>query len=128
MLVQTLEGIIMENMIEKNDRIAIRTNKLLKEKATAVFAKNQVDLSTAINMFLKRAVEEDRIPLDFRTPEQLEAEYQWLEKRLLAAEERRKNETAVYYTLDEVENMLDTRAHHAQVVEPTAEYKADDKD
>ncbi|MEG1487595.1 type II toxin-antitoxin system RelB/DinJ family antitoxin [Lactococcus sp.] len=68
----------MGNMIEKNDRIAIRTNKLLKEKATAVFAKNQVDLSTAINMFLNRAVEEDRIPLDLRTPEQLEAEYQWL--------------------------------------------------
>lgn len=118
----------MENMIEKNDRIAIRTNKLLKEKAIAVFAKNQVDLSTAINMFLNRAVEEDRIPLDFRTPKQLEAEYQWLEKRLLAAEERRKNETAVYYTLDDVENMLDTRAQHAQVAEPTAEYKADDKD
>ena len=34
----------MPSMTEKNDRIAFRTNQALKEKATAILAKNQLDL------------------------------------------------------------------------------------
>ncbi len=117
----------MMTMTEKNDRIAFRTNKTLKEKATAILAKNQLDLSTALNMFLGKVVEEGTLPLDFRTDEMKAAELAFIEKHLDAAEERRKNGTAVYYSLDEVENMLDKRANGYQVAEPSAEYKADGK-
>lgn len=117
----------MMTMTEKNDRVAFRTNKELKEKATAILAKNQLDLSTALNMFLGKIVNDGTLPLDFRTDEMKAAELAYIEKHLEAAEERRKSGTAVYYSLDEVEDMLDMRASRFQVAEPGAEYKVDGK-
>ncbi|MDR0299711.1 MAG: type II toxin-antitoxin system RelB/DinJ family antitoxin [Streptococcaceae bacterium] len=116
----------MINMTEKNDRIAFRTNKDLKERATVILAKNQLDLSTALNMFLGKIVNDETVPLDFRTDEQKAAELAFIEKHLDAAIERRKNGTAVYYTLEELEQHLNDDLY--KVAEPQAEYQVDDKD
>ncbi|MDR2975980.1 MAG: type II toxin-antitoxin system RelB/DinJ family antitoxin [Streptococcaceae bacterium] len=89
--------------LERNDRIAFRTNKELKEKATAILAKNQLDLSTALNMFLGKIVNDETLPLDFRTDKQKEAELEMIEKRLDAAMAYRKNGGA-YLSLEEARN------------------------
>lgn len=114
---------MINNLTEKNDRIAFRTNKELKEKAIAILSKNQLDLSTALNMFLGKVVEEGTLPLDFRTDEMKAAELAFIEKHLEAAIERRKNGTATYYTLDEFEKRLNDEMY--KVAETPAEYDKD---
>ena len=42
--------------------ITIRTNKATKKEAKEIFAEMGLDISTAINMFLKKAVKERAVP------------------------------------------------------------------
>jgi DNA-damage-inducible protein J len=51
----------MENVMTN---VNVRTNAELKAKATALFAKMGMDMTTAINAFLEEAVREKGIPFD----------------------------------------------------------------
>ena len=49
----------------KNDTtLTIRTNKELKDKAQELFRELGMDTSTAVNVFLRQAVRENRIPFE----------------------------------------------------------------
>ncbi|ATC62143.1 type II toxin-antitoxin system RelB/DinJ family antitoxin [Lactococcus raffinolactis] len=113
----------MPSMTEKNDRIAFRTNKALKEKATAILAKNQLDLSTALNMFLGKIVAEETLPLDFRTDQMKAAELNYIEKHLDAAIARRKKGIRGY-SLESFEKLFDD--HDLIVAEAPADYTLND--
>ena len=44
----------------------IRTDKMVKEQAEAIFAELGINMTTAINMFLRRAIRERGIPFDLK--------------------------------------------------------------
>lgn len=48
--------------IAETTTITIRTDKAVKEAAQGLFRELGLDLSTAINMFLRKSVQEERIP------------------------------------------------------------------
>ena len=57
-------------MATTNDiTMTIRTNKEVKAQAAALFNDLGLDMSTAINMFLRKAVREDRIPFEISRDE-----------------------------------------------------------
>ena len=52
-------------MASLNDTtMTIRVNSVTKQKAQRLFGELGLDMSTAINMFLKKSVNEDRIPFE----------------------------------------------------------------
>ena len=56
----------------KDTRISFRTNSELRDAAVAVFDSLQLDMSTALNMFLAQVVKKQTLPLDFDTRRRLE--------------------------------------------------------
>ncbi len=48
--------------MDLNTRIQVRTNKELKDRATATLDKMGMDMPTAINMFLTQLVRDQRLP------------------------------------------------------------------
>ena len=53
----------------KTVNVTLRVDKELKEQADALFEDMGLSLNTACRMFLKRAVEEQRIPFEVRRPD-----------------------------------------------------------
>ena len=49
-----------------NTNINIRTDSEVKAQAQALFAQFGLDMTTAVNMFLRQAIRERAIPLDLR--------------------------------------------------------------
>lgn len=47
-----------------NVTMTIRTNDVTKKQAQKLFSELGMDMSTAINVFLRRAVQEERIPFE----------------------------------------------------------------
>ena len=47
-----------------NTTMTIRVNDVTKRQAQSLFADLGMDMSTAINVFLKRAIKEERIPFE----------------------------------------------------------------
>ena len=55
-------------MIAQNDvRVTIRVDKELKERAERLFSRLGMNMSTALNVFLRKAVEEEAIPFVIST-------------------------------------------------------------
>ena len=70
-------------MLTTNDTaITIRTNKEIEERAQLLFNDLGLDLSTAINLFLRQSVREDRIPFLISRDEPNESTYKALEDSL----------------------------------------------
>ena len=53
----------------KTVNVTLRVDKDLKEQADALFEDMGLSLNTACRMFLKRAVQEQRIPFEVRRPD-----------------------------------------------------------
>ena len=53
----------------KTVNVTLRVDRELKEQADALFEDMGLSLNTACRMFLKRAVEEQRIPFEVRRPD-----------------------------------------------------------
>ncbi len=53
----------------KSVNVTLRIDKELKEQADALFGDMGLSLNTACRMFLKRAVQEQRIPFELRRPD-----------------------------------------------------------
>ena len=51
----------MENII-KNTQVSFRTNTDLVAKAKAIFAKNNIDMTLALNEFLAKTIQENDLP------------------------------------------------------------------
>lgn len=58
--------------IVKNDRISFRTNKQLHLDAEKVLNDMQLDLSTALNLFLDQVVRQQTLPFDLQATKQRE--------------------------------------------------------
>ena len=59
--------------------ITIRTNREVKDRAQALFGDLGLDLSTAINLFLRQSVREERIPFLISRDEPSVATYKAIE-------------------------------------------------
>ena len=53
----------------KTVNVTLRVDKELKEQADALFEDMGLSLNTACRMFLKRAVQDQRIPFEVRRPD-----------------------------------------------------------
>ena len=54
-----------------NANLSIRVDKETKEKANELFNKFGLTMTTAVNMFLKTAIRENRIPFELKLEEEL---------------------------------------------------------
>lgn len=80
------------NVCMKNDTtLTIRTTKETKEKAKALFAELGMDVSTGVNIFLKQAVRENRIPFEVAKSNTATeaAEMEFIETEMEALEENK---------------------------------------
>lgn len=64
--------------IEEKSRISIRTDAKLKTEATQVLAEMQLDLSTAINLFLDQVVKQNKLPFEITNETAVEKELRQL--------------------------------------------------
>ena len=53
-----------------NTNLSIRVDKETKEKANELFNKFGLTMTTAVNMFLKTAIRENRIPFELKLEEE----------------------------------------------------------
>ena len=83
--------------------MTIRTNKEIKEQAQALFADLGMDLSTAVNLFLRQSVKEDALP--FR-PDRKEIPNRKTRKAIKNAVHG-KNMVGPFKTTDELMEYLD---------------------
>ena len=73
----------------KNDTtLTIRTNKETKKKAQELFSELGMDMSTGVNIFLRQAVRENRIPFEIAKSNQVTeaAEMEFIETEMETAE------------------------------------------
>ena len=62
--------------VANDTSMTIRTNSTVKERAQILFNDLGMDMSTAVNVFLRQAVREDRIPFVISRDEPSEETYQ----------------------------------------------------
>ena len=79
----------------KTVNVTLRVDKELKEQADALFEDMGLSLNTACRMFLKRAVQEQRIPFDVRRPDRKTL-------RAISDAEREKDLSGSFDSVDEL--------------------------
>ena len=79
----------------KTVNVTLRVDKELKEQADALFEDMGLSLNTACRMFLKRAVQEQRIPFEVRRADRKTL-------RAIAEAEREKELSASFDSVDEL--------------------------
>ena len=90
-------------MVVANDTaITIRINSGVKERAQALFSDLGLDMSTAVNIFLRQAVREERIPFTISRDEPSRETYKVIEDTLSD-----KNMVGPFKTAREVMESLD---------------------
>ena len=77
----------------KTVNVTLRMDKELKEQADALFEDMGLSLNTACRMFLKRAVQEQRIPFELRRPDRKT-------KKVIAEAEAGKGLSGSFDTVD----------------------------
>ena len=85
----------------KSVNITLRVDKELKEQADALFEDMGLTLNTACRMFLKRAVQDQRIPFEVRRPDRKTM-------RIIAEAEQGKNLSDSFDTVDALMEDLET--------------------
>ena len=81
--------------------LQVRVEDTLKDKAALLFDDLGIDISTAVRMFLKRAVIENGIPFSMTLPRQLYSTNRGIMAMLEIGEEAERNGTSTM-TLDEI--------------------------
>ena len=82
--------------------MTIRTNKTVKEQASALFADLGLDMSTAINLFLRQSIREDRIPFQITREEKPN----WKTRRAIMNAIKDKNMVGPFDTVEEAMGYL----------------------
>ena len=54
--------------VQNDARVTIRVDRELKERAEALFSRLEMNMSTALNVFLRKAVDEQGIPFSISVP------------------------------------------------------------
>lgn len=85
-----------------NVTMTIRTNKTIKNQASELFKDLGLDMSTAVNMFLRQAVREERIPFEVSRKKITNRKT----LRALKDAETAKNTVGPFKTVDEVMDFL----------------------
>ena len=83
--------------------MTIRTNSAVKEQAQILFNDLGMDMSTAINIFLRQAVREDRIPFIISRDEPSEETYKAIDDAV-----NNRDMVGPFNTAKEVMESLDT--------------------
>lgn len=90
-------------MASTNDiTMTIRTNKAIKKEASALFRELGMDMSTAINIFLRQAVHENRIPFEVTREEKPN----WKTRRAIRNAMKDKNMVGPFKTVEEAMEYL----------------------
>ncbi len=84
----------------KTVNVTLRVDKELKEQADALFEDMGLSLNTACRMFLKRAVQEQRIPFEVRRPDRKTL-------RAISDAEREKGLSPCFDSVDELMEELE---------------------
>ncbi len=79
----------------KNINVTLRLDKELKEEAEALFEDMGLSINTACRMFLKRAVQDQRIPFEVRRPDRKTL-------RAIAEAEQEKDLSGCFDNVDEL--------------------------
>ena len=79
----------------KNINVTLRLAKELKEEAEALFEDMGLSINTACRMFLKRAVQDQRIPFEVRRPDRKTM-------RIIAEAEQEKDLSGCFDNVDEL--------------------------
>ena len=79
----------------KNINVTLRLAKELKEEAEALFEDMGLSINTACRMFLKRAVQDQRIPFEVRRPDRKTL-------RAIAEAEQEKDLSGCFDNVDEL--------------------------
>jgi DNA-damage-inducible protein J len=79
----------------KTVNVTLRVDKELKEQADALFEDMGLSLNTACRMFLKRAVQDQRIPFEVRRPDRKTL-------RAIADAEQEKDLSGSFDSVDEL--------------------------
>ena len=79
----------------KNINVTLRLDKELKEEAEALFEDMGLSINTACRMFLKRAVQDQRIPFEVRRPDRKTM-------RIIAEAEQEKDLSGCFDNVDEL--------------------------
>ena len=88
--------------IAETTTITIRTDKAVKKKAQRLFSDMGLDMSTAMNMFLRKSVEENAIPFEVsRRPNAAT-------RRALKRSMDKKNLVGPFDTVEEAMKYLDS--------------------
>lgn len=81
--------------------ITVRTDDKLKAEATSLFANLGMDMTTAINVFLRAAVKSSGIP--FAVTEEPDEEYKaWMKQKLAESWAQRNDPNVKSFTLEEI--------------------------
>ncbi len=83
-----------------NDILQIRIDDKLKQQASKIFKKIGVDLSTAVRMFLKKAVQAEGIPFSLNDSD--DYDYISAMDNIYAMQEEARKSGAANMTLDEI--------------------------
>ena len=81
--------------------ITFRTNRETKERAQSLFDELGMDLSTAMNVFLKKSVRENRIPFEIAVDEPNEETYRAIENAI-----NDKDMVGPFYSVEEAMEYL----------------------
>ena len=84
--------------------LTIRTNKDIKDQAQALFAELGLDMTTAINMFLRQAVREDGLPFAARKEKMEKPNFKT--RRAIKRAEKGKGLVGPFKTVEELMEYL----------------------
>ncbi len=94
--------------------LQVRVENSLKDKAASVFENLGIDISTAVRMFLKRAVIENGIPFRMTLPKQPYSSEQGISAMVEISENAERNGTSDM-TLDGINaEIAECRVEHAR--------------
>ncbi|MDF7639842.1 type II toxin-antitoxin system RelB/DinJ family antitoxin [Lactobacillus sp. ESL0791] len=79
----------MPNIKERKVAISVKTNATDKEEATKLFDSLGLNLSTAINIFLKKSIAEGGLPFEVRDPFYSETNQKELDRRFAVINENK---------------------------------------
>ncbi|MDR0846195.1 MAG: type II toxin-antitoxin system RelB/DinJ family antitoxin [Lactobacillales bacterium] len=75
------------NTVDAQARISIRINADLKQQATEVLSKMQLDMTTAVNLFLDQVVKQNKLPFEITNEKYTERDLREIHKMILASDE-----------------------------------------
>jgi len=87
--------------------ITFRTDENIKMVASEVFGELGMDMTTGLNIYLRKVVRDRKIPFEVAVMAEPDEEYKaYIIKTLAERKERAKDPNTKYYSIDEVAQMF----------------------